>query len=51
MLITLKKWHVWVFLDRGEQGDGNETGLKEAGGIEMENYRASIHYYDNYNLV
>ena len=22
-------------LDRGEQGDGNEIGLKEGGGIEM----------------
>ena len=24
-----------MFLDRGEQGDGNETGLKERGVIEM----------------
>ena len=23
-------------LDRGEQGDDNETGLKEGGGIEIE---------------
>ena len=27
-------------LERGEQGDGNETGLKEGGGIEMSIYSA-----------
>ena len=27
-------------LDRGEQGDDNETGLKEGGGIEMSIYSA-----------
>ena len=31
----VKKRLVWVFLDRGEQGDDNETGLKERGGEEM----------------
>jgi len=29
----------------------NETDLMEGEVIEIENYRASIHYYDNYNLV
>ena len=25
----------WGVLERGERGDGNGTGLKERGGIEM----------------
>ena len=29
----------------------NETDLMEGEVIEMENYSASIHYNDNYNLV
>ena len=32
--IGLKKTCLGV-LERGEQGDDNETGLKEGGGIEM----------------
>ena len=34
ILIGLKKTCLGV-LDRGEQGGGNETGLKEGGEIEM----------------
>ena len=34
IFIGLKKTCLGV-LDRGEQGDDNETGLKERGGIEM----------------
>ena len=30
-------------LERGEQDDDNETGLKEGGGIEMSIYSASIY--------
>ena len=30
-------------LDRGEQGDDNETGLKEGGGIEMSTTVLSIY--------
>ena len=38
-------------LDRGKQGDDNETELKEGGGIKMSSTVLSIHYNDNYNLV
>ena len=34
IFIMLKKT-CWVFYDVGEQGDVNETGLKEGGVIEM----------------
>ena len=33
--IWLKKKTCLGSLERGEQGDDNETGLKEGGGIEM----------------
>ena len=33
-------------LERGERGDGNETGLKEEGGIEMSIYRVLFHIRD-----
>ena len=35
MLITLKKRLVWVFYNRGDRDNDNETGLKEGRGIEM----------------
>ena len=31
----IKKKLVWVFENRGDRGDGNETSLKKGGGIEM----------------
>ena len=34
--IWLKKKTCLGSLERGEQGDDNETGLKEGGGIEIE---------------
>ena len=34
IFIMLKKT-CWVFYDVGEQGDVNETGLKEGGVVEM----------------
>ena len=40
MLITLKKKTCLGVLNKREQGDGNETSLKEGGGIEMSNYSA-----------
>ena len=43
IFITLKKRHVWVFLDRGERGDDNETSMKEGGGIEMSTTVLSIY--------
>ena len=39
----VKKRLVWVFLERGERGDDNETGLKEGGGIEMSTTVLSIY--------
>ena len=45
----VKKRLVWVFLDRGERGDANETGLKEGEGIEMSNYSA-FHIRDAHAL-
>ena len=39
----VKKKLVWVFLDRGEQVDANETGLKKGGGIEMSTTVLSIY--------
>ena len=35
MLYNVKKKTCLGVLDREEQGDANETGLKEGGGIEM----------------
>ena len=35
IFIYVKKKTCLGVLDRGEQGDGNEIGLKEGGGIEM----------------
>jgi hypothetical protein len=40
MLITLKKKTCLGVLDKGEREDGNETSLKEGGGIEMSIYSA-----------
>ena len=41
-----------VVLEQKEIRDkDNETDLMEGEVIEIENYSASIHYYDNYNLV
>ena len=37
--IGLKKKTCLGVLERGEQGDDNETGLKEGGGIEMSIYK------------
>ena len=37
--IWLKKKTCLGSLERGEQGDDNETGLKEGGGIEMSIYK------------
>ena len=39
IFIGLKKTYLGV-LDRGERGNGNATGLKEGGGIEMSIYNA-----------
>ena len=39
IFIGLKKTCLGI-LNRGEQGSGNETGLKEGVGIEMSNYSA-----------
>ena len=41
-----------MFLDIEEIRDKDHaTGLKEGEGVEMSNYSASIHYYDNYNPI
>ena len=34
-MYNVKKRLVWVFQNKREQDDDNETGLKEGGGIEM----------------
>ena len=38
-----------MFLECEERDQNNETGLKEGGIIENQNYSASIHYNDNDN--
>ena len=46
----LKKTCLGV-LECEERDQNNETGLKEGGIIENQNYSASIHYNDNYNSI
>ena len=50
IFIGLKKTCLGV-LERGERDKANETGLKGGRRNRNVNYSASIHYYDNYNLV
>ena len=46
IFITLKKICLGVFRYRGEEEDGNETSLKEEGGIEIENLQVAFHIRD-----
>ena len=43
MLITLKKRLVWVFYNRGDRDNDNETGLKEGKVIEMSTTVLPLH--------
>ena len=50
ILIGLKKTCLGV-LDRGNRDKGNETSLKEEGGIEMSTTVLPFTITNNYNLV